>query len=186
MTQQRKDGGKPKIATLVPLGAMEGYCEAAEYGANSKYWRDSYREDGGYSLAQALNAAVRHIMKRASGERFDPEMSEYHGRPIDHLAGAIWNIGTALECIRLYGNENVDDLWHGPGSATRAMFEAAGSVSGWTPFDQRQHPEKYAAPAALPPPSDTQETFRQKYEEIKEKDAEERSNRGLPKIGLGR
>lgn len=110
--QKRFCEDKRKLATLVPLGALEAIAHASEIGL-IKYKRDGYREGNGYQLSCCLDAAVRHIMKRTSGERYDPEGSEILKHPIDHLDCAIWNLSAACEMLRLYGEIN-DDLWKGP------------------------------------------------------------------------
>ena len=108
----RKNAGRPMLATLVPRGAMEAIARAGEVGL-TKYERDSYRSNGGYSLLQCLNSALRHIAARASGEKYDADAEKYVGRPVDHLDLAIWNLSTACENLRVYGDE-VDDTWRGP------------------------------------------------------------------------
>lgn len=113
--QARKNAGKPRVATLVPLGALEAIAHAAEVGP-VKYWKDGYRDDGGYSLSQCLDSCVRHAMSRSSGEKYDVDSSVMLEHPVDHLHGAIWNLSTACENLRLYGDRN-DDLWKGPGTA---------------------------------------------------------------------
>lgn len=123
--QVRKNTGKRRVATLAPLGVLESFANASEVGL-PKYWENGYRENGGYSLSQCLDSAVRHIMLRTGGEKYDPEGSAYIGRPIDHIDMACWNIGVACEMLRLYGPPN-DDLWYGPGSATRKATDRSES-----------------------------------------------------------
>lgn len=120
---ERKDKGKAMLATLTPLGAIEAIARASEVGL-TKYHRDSFRDEGGYTLSQCLNAAVRHIFKRTGGERYDPDAAQYlDGRQIDHLDLAIWNLAAATEAQRLYGDA-CDDLWKGPNPARFQRNEA--------------------------------------------------------------
>lgn len=111
--QIRKNAGRPRIAELVPLGLLEAVARASEVGL-VKYARDSFREKGGYSIANCLNSAARHIYARMGGERYDMDGSKYVGKPVDHLDQAAWNIAAACEAIRLYGMDKADDTWKGP------------------------------------------------------------------------
>jgi len=110
--QIRKNEGKLRLASLVPLGALQAITRAAEVGL-VKYKMDSFREGGGYSVLTCLDSAVRHIFAYTGGERFDPEASRIRGEPTLHLDLAIWNLSAACECLRIYGEGN-DDTWKGP------------------------------------------------------------------------
>lgn len=110
--QVRKNKGRPQLAGLVPLGALEAIARAAEVGL-VKYARDSYREEGGYSVLTCLDSAARHIYALTGGEKHDPDASAIMGKPVAHLDMAIWNLSAACESMRLYGAIN-DDTWKGP------------------------------------------------------------------------
>jgi hypothetical protein len=73
----KHDGGKPKLS-LVPRGLLEACARGMEYGLG-KYGRDNWR--GGFADSRLLDAALRHLVAYANGERDDRESGLSH---IDH------------------------------------------------------------------------------------------------------
>lgn len=68
--------------------ALEAYSAVCEYG-EGKYARGNFRK--GAPITQYLDSALRHLLSRLRGERFDPES----GKP--HAGHALWNVIQAME-----------------------------------------------------------------------------------------
>jgi hypothetical protein len=83
----KDDIGKPDL-TYLPYSALKALAYVAEFGAN-KYGRGSWDvpDPDGSARRRFIAAALRHLHKRASGEKFDDESGH------DHLAHA------AMSCI---------------------------------------------------------------------------------------
>lgn len=83
----KNDQGKPDL-TYLPYEALTELAYVAEFGA-SKYGRGSWDVDDptGSVRRRFIAAALRHLHKRASGEKFDDESG------LDHLAHA------AMSCL---------------------------------------------------------------------------------------
>jgi len=79
--------GKPRLS-LVPIELMENMARVYEYGL-IKYERDSWRSFTPEQVNACLvDAAIRHVMAYAGGQRYDPQ-SKLH-----HLSSAAWNCQT--------------------------------------------------------------------------------------------
>lgn len=127
MTAERKNKGRPQLASLVPRGALEAIARAAEVGL-VKYKKDSYRERGGYTVMMCLDSCVRHIYAHTGGEKHDEDATKLLGHPVAHLDMAIWNLSAACENLRLYGSGN-DDAWSGPAPEDFALVPGSAPVT---------------------------------------------------------
>ena len=94
MTAKKYDQGKPQL-TLVMRGLVDGVARVGAFGVE-KYGRDNYRSPPGLKVSRLLDAALRHLVAAVNGEIIDPESG------LDHLDHAAWEIGAAMEMLRLY------------------------------------------------------------------------------------
>jgi hypothetical protein len=72
----KADSGKPDWS-LVPFEALEGMVRVLEFGA-SKYSRNNWCSNGGFSYRRVLTACVRHVFAYLRGEDNDPESGLSH------------------------------------------------------------------------------------------------------------
>lgn len=92
MSVGKKDDATKRRYTLLPWAAVEQVVDVLDFGAK-KYGEENWRHVESWR-DRYTNAALRHIVAYAQGERFDRES----GRP--HLAHAVCSLlfVLALDC----------------------------------------------------------------------------------------
>jgi hypothetical protein len=98
-------GQKIRRYDLIPAYPQDQ--DALVYGAGAqKYDDDNWRK--GFSWRLSLGALRRHLALWQSGERYDKELTELAGEPVEHLACVRWHAATLM----VFENEGLgtDDI----------------------------------------------------------------------------
>jgi len=86
-------GQKIRRYDLIPAYPQDQ--DALVYGAGAqKYEDDNWRK--GFSWRLSLGALRRHLALWQQGERYDEELSELAGEPVEHLACVRWHAATLM------------------------------------------------------------------------------------------
>lgn len=159
--------------SVLPLPAIYEVAVGMLEGA-FKYGRHNWRVVG-VKGSTYYDAAKRHLDLWWEGEDIDPDSG------LPHLVKAICCLLVARDA-QIFGKFEDDRPPRAPQGWMNTIHDRVKELVLKYPTPKEPMTWNGDTKSA----HDTQETFRQKYEEIKERDAEERSNRGMPKIGLGR
>ncbi len=152
--------------SVIPVRVMVALGVAMLEGA-LKYGRFNWRTVG-VNASTYYDAASRHLTWWWAGQDIDPDSGEHH-------------LVKAMACLTVV----LDSMYEGNLNDDRPPPDQG--IDEWTKGVNAKIAAliaKYPDPKA--PLTRASQTFAEKYEEIKAKDAEERSSRGLPNIGLGR